>query len=179
MPGWIAPGARYVEVAMTRAEWKQYAAANGLTGDWVGRACRYGMTARDLHALYLRQDGRCYLCGDPLPTNLAKAVVEHDHSCCGGGTSCGQCVRGIACAPCNRLIAAANDDPDRLRRIADNLEAANRMLGKRYGAPGKIFGDAPYIDTFLSNSEPACKRCQRWESNCACPALNQDRRPAA
>ena len=35
---------------------------------------------------------------------------------------------------------------------------------------GKIFADAPCIDTFLSNSEAACKRCQHWESNCECPA---------
>lgn len=35
---------------------------------------------------------------------------------------------------------------------------------------GKVFADAPYIETFLSNSEPACKRCQHWESNCKCEA---------
>lgn|SRR5512146_791126 len=156
MPSRPAPGARYVAVAMTRREWKEYAKTNGLTGDWVGRASRYGMKARDLHTLYLQQDGRCYLCGDPLPTNLAKAVVEHDHACCGLGGSCGQCVRGIACAPCNRLIAAANDDPRRLRRIADNLEAANRMLGRRYAAAA-----TPALP---------CLRCQKWESECGCPA---------
>ena len=35
---------------------------------------------------------------------------------------------------------------------------------------GKIFADAPYLDTFLSNSEAACLRCQKWESGCECPA---------
>lgn len=35
---------------------------------------------------------------------------------------------------------------------------------------GKIFADAPYLDTFLSNSEAACLRCQKWESDCGCPA---------
>jgi hypothetical protein len=34
----------------------------------------------------------------------------------------------------------------------------------------KIFGDGPYIDTFLSNSEAACTRCAQWESNCKCAA---------
>ena len=34
----------------------------------------------------------------------------------------------------------------------------------------KIFGDGPYIDTFLSNSAPACTRCAQWESNCKCEA---------
>lgn len=35
---------------------------------------------------------------------------------------------------------------------------------------GKIFADAPYLDTFLANSEGACTRCQKWESICTCPA---------
>lgn len=34
----------------------------------------------------------------------------------------------------------------------------------------KIFSDAPYLDTFLANSEAACPRCQQWESNCKCAA---------
>lgn len=35
---------------------------------------------------------------------------------------------------------------------------------------GKVFADAPYLDTFLSNSEAACTRCQKWETDCECPA---------
>jgi hypothetical protein len=35
---------------------------------------------------------------------------------------------------------------------------------------GKVFADAPYLDTFLSNSEAACLRCQKWETDCECPA---------
>ncbi len=34
----------------------------------------------------------------------------------------------------------------------------------------KIFGDAPYIDTFRANSEPWCCKCRKWESNCECAA---------
>lgn len=34
----------------------------------------------------------------------------------------------------------------------------------------KIFGDAPYIDTFISNSGWACPRCQKWEADCKCEA---------
>lgn len=35
---------------------------------------------------------------------------------------------------------------------------------------GKIFADAPYLDTFLANSGWACPRCQKWEDDCKCPA---------
>ena len=34
----------------------------------------------------------------------------------------------------------------------------------------KIFCDAPYMDTFLANSSPACLRCQKWDADCECPA---------
>lgn len=129
----IAPGARYVELAMRTTAWREYAAANGLTGDW-SRARRYSMSPQALHALYLKQCGCCYLCDDPLPSDLARAAIDHDHSCCPGAQayiiSCGRCVRGIACLPCNRLIGGAQDDPGRLRRIADNLEAANSRIGR-------------------------------------------------
>ena len=35
---------------------------------------------------------------------------------------------------------------------------------------GKIFADAPYLDTLLAGSGWACPRCQKWESDCKCPA---------
>lgn len=154
---------------MTRADWKEYAKANGLSGDWA-RAHKYGMKPKELHAVYLEQDARCYLCRDPLPANLTKTAVDHDHSCCGLGGSCGLCVRGLACLPCNRLIALAQDDPQRLRRIADNLEAAHRMLGRRYASAAL---ELPRLDdpsALLSNSGWACPRCQKWEDDCKCPA---------
>ena len=139
----ITNGAEAVRTALRAADWRAYAAANGLSGDWR-RARRYGLSPKELHALYLEQGGCCYLCGDPLPKNLTRAVVEHDHTCCPGPaavasgykTSCGKCVRGISCSPCNQVIASAQDDPGRLRRIADNLETANRRVGR----PKRIAG---------------------------------------
>lgn len=134
----IATGADFVRSAKRGADWRAYATAHGLSGDWR-RARRYGLSPRELHALYLKQEGSCYLCGDPLPKNLTRSAVDHDHTCCPGQNaeatsthkvSCGKCVRGIACNACNRLIASAQDDPDRLRRIADNLEAANLRVGR-------------------------------------------------
>jgi hypothetical protein len=78
------------------------------------------------------QDGKCYLCGDPLTPEVTRAVhLDHDHSCCRLGRSCAKCRRGLACRACNALIGHAKDDPDRLRRIADNLERANEGVRQR------------------------------------------------
>lgn len=39
--------------------------------------------------------------------NLA---VDHDHKCCPGKESCGACVRGLLCSPCNSMLAHARDE---------------------------------------------------------------------
>lgn len=35
---------------------------------------------------------------------------------------------------------------------------------------GKIFADAPHLDTLLAGSEARCTQCQKRDSNCECPA---------
>jgi len=78
---------------------------------------------------YVKQDRRCYLCDDPL--SLDKGHIDHDHGCCPSQRSCSRCRRGIACLQCNVLIGMAKDDPERLRRIAKNLERAQAGLPAR------------------------------------------------
>jgi hypothetical protein len=81
-------------------------------------------------AAWIKQGGKCYLCQRELSPDLMP-VVEHDHRCHPSGTSCDVCRRGLACNPCNRLIAIARDDPDRLETIARNLRSALDAVTKR------------------------------------------------
>jgi hypothetical protein len=82
--------------------------------------------------LWRAQDGKCYLCGDPLNLDKTRAVhLDHDHSCCPLGRSCKVCRRGLACAACNALIGHGRDDPDRIHRIADSLAVANALVRER------------------------------------------------
>ena len=75
--------------------------------------------------LWSAQDGKCYLCGDPLDRDEARAIhLDHDHRCCPLGRSCERCRRGLACKVCNRLVGWVQDDFEKLRRIATNLEQA-------------------------------------------------------
>jgi len=97
-----------------------------------GIARRHGLQPEDWSALWDAQGGCCYLCGGKLVAR--KTDVEHDHSCCPQGSSCQTCRRGLACRFCNSLIAYANEDPDRLRRIADALEAAQAAVANRRAA---------------------------------------------
>lgn len=85
----------------------------------------YDMTPERWAQMLAEQDNCCYLCSEPLDLDTPRKIhVDHDHSCCRGVKSCGKCVRGIACEPCNRGIGAFGDDPERMRRVAERLEAA-------------------------------------------------------
>lgn len=89
----------------------------------------YGLTPQRWQEMLTAQGGGCYLCGEPLDLEAARGInVDHDHSCCRGRRSCGTCVRGLACHGCNAGIGNFGDDPERMRRVADNLEMANRRL---------------------------------------------------
>jgi len=48
-----------------------------------------------------RSANGCELCGDKPERNLH---VDHDHKCCNGSITCGNCVRGIVCNRCNKAI---------------------------------------------------------------------------
>ena len=66
------------------------------------------------------QDGRCWLCGEPL---LLRGVALGPH-------------RLIAHAACERIAELAGYDPARIERIADNLEAGNARLAYRRATEG-------------------------------------------
>lgn len=82
----------------------------------------------DYHTLFAQlweeQAGKCYLCGEPLPPGR-HTHIDHDHSCCPKGKTCSYCRRGLACSRCNHLIGHAGDDPELMRRVADNFEPVN------------------------------------------------------
>lgn len=101
----------------------------------------YGVTPEHVADLAAAQGGACYLCGEPLDFTAPRQVhIDHDHACCRGRRSCGTCVRGLACHMCNTAVGLLGEDPERMRRVADNLEMANRRL--RDPAPGGLNGAA-------------------------------------
>lgn len=96
------------------------------------RFSRYGMTPDQFMQLVEGQGGDCYLCDRPLDLEGQRKVhIDHDHSCCRGAESCGQCVRGVVHAGCNHAIGTFGDSPERLERAAAALRAANDRVAER------------------------------------------------
>lgn len=89
----------------------------------------YRMSLEQWAQMLDAQEGLCYLCAEPLDLQDKRKIhVDHDHACCRGSRSCGTCVRGLACNDCNLGIGRFRDDPERMRRVADNLEMATARL---------------------------------------------------
>ena len=79
---------------------------------------KYGLDEQRFRAL----GTVCWICKSPLSTTGKSLSIDHDHSCCPAGRSCGRCVRGLLCDLCNTGIAKFEDDPKLLRWAADYLD---------------------------------------------------------
>jgi hypothetical protein len=93
---------------------------------WGYNLSRFGITLEDFVRMSEEQGGVCAICGG-VNANGKALSVDHDHACCAGDRSCGVCVRGLLCQPCNFATGLMRDDPDRLRAAAVYIES-HRVL---------------------------------------------------
>lgn len=75
----------------------------------------YGLTIAEYDRLFLKQKGRCAVCGSTSPNSKRARsdmsfCVDHDHVT-------GQ-VRGLLCQACNRALGMLKDDPELLEKAA-------------------------------------------------------------
>lgn len=85
------------------------------------QAAKYNVPVDRLIEMDEEQGGRCAICGQVCSTGKSLSV-DHDHKCCPGTTSCGDCVRGLLCSLCNRALGLMRDNPQFLRSAANYLE---------------------------------------------------------
>ncbi len=64
------------------------------------RRKKYGLTPEIWGLIFDQQGRRCRICGVAEPGGRGWST-DHDHGCCPGKNTCGQCVRGILCHRCN------------------------------------------------------------------------------
>ncbi|HJD78661.1 MAG TPA: endonuclease VII domain-containing protein [Corynebacterium pollutisoli] len=84
---------------------------------------RYHITLDDYLTMLEEQGGGCAICGmvEFGDKRIARLHVDHDHSCCPGQLSCGECVRGLLCRGCNTALGNFGDDAVRLLRAVEYL----------------------------------------------------------
>jgi hypothetical protein len=82
----------------------------------------YGLTLEQYNERAAAQGGLCAICQRPPSGRHPLLVVDHDHSCCPSkNKTCGQCVRGLLCDGCNRMLGAVGDSPETLERAVKYL----------------------------------------------------------
>jgi hypothetical protein len=79
----------------------------------------YSIDPAQYQAMVTLQGGRCAIC--KAPRSRRRLAVDHDHRCCSGKKSCGKCVRGLLCGPCNSAIGLMRDDPELMIEAATYL----------------------------------------------------------
>lgn len=79
----------------------------------------YGLSKEQFELKINQQNGLCAVC----KFQTAKFYVDHDHSCCPNKKSCGKCVRGLLCQPCNTLLGACKDNTNTLHFASEYLTA--------------------------------------------------------
>lgn len=83
---------------------------------------RYRITLDRYRELLADQNGLCAVCG--VSQGEEYFCVDHDHSCCPGTRSCGKCIRGLLCRPCNMGLGYLKDSPEILEEAARYLRTA-------------------------------------------------------
>lgn len=86
---------------------------------------RHGFSRDQFISLLVQQGGRCAICRTDQPGGRFNVWhIDHDHACCSGSKgSCGRCVRGLLCAPCNIGLGSFRDNPENLEAAADYLRS--------------------------------------------------------
>lgn len=106
---------RTVEYGKTNAEQKRR---------WTLKT-RYGISLDDYDELLTKQDNKCAICKGVNANGWALSV-DHDHSCCLGGESCGKCVRGLLCFNCNSGLGNFRDSEETMIAAAEYIRQWQR-----------------------------------------------------
>lgn len=85
-------------------------------GRWRRIRLVYGIARADWESIQASQGGSCGLCGE-----TRDLTVDHDHSCCGVNRGCRECIRGLLCDFCNRVLGRIEQKPELAGRFADYL----------------------------------------------------------
>lgn len=92
------------------------------------RLKKYNLSREDYDEILESQGGGCGICG----SKERDLHVDHDHTCCSDQLkSCGKCVRGLLCSPCNTGLAKFQDDESVILRAAEYIKCRAEIIDRR------------------------------------------------
>ena len=91
-------------------------------GKIKARERMFNLSLADYNKLFDLQNGLCLGCYRHQSTLKRPLSIDHNHTCCPTKRSCGKCIRGLLCNPCNVVLGHVKDNIITLRRLADYLE---------------------------------------------------------
>lgn len=110
-----AEPASYKRRQMNRDVYKER--RKGSSRKWYLKSS-YGLTEEAYLEMVNKYDGACWICKIKPKYHLH---VDHDHGCCSGDRSCGNCVRGLLCYSCNIILGHAKDNKEILKNAVKYL----------------------------------------------------------
>lgn len=112
-------GKRPEYLAKKKAQSREYYRKNAAA--WRNDQLRknFGITRADYDAMLAAQGGGCAICGGQ-QTTKGKNELSVDHCHTTG------MVRGLLCNKCNQALGLSDDEPGRLRMMADYIERSRK-----------------------------------------------------
>lgn len=107
---------------------------------------QYGLTPEQFETILAEQDNRCAVCRHEF-TDANPPVVDHDHNCCPGKKTCGQCIGGLLHGKCNIGVGLLGDDPETCLMAAIYLRTRRKRFAGNLQATPSI---AKFYDAFLN-----------------------------
>jgi hypothetical protein len=89
---------------------------------------RHNITSKQYFELLDRQDRKCAICEVTVDDFGKNFHVDHDHSCCPGKYSCGECIRGLLCSNCNTAVGLLNENLDTIMKAHQYLQGSWRFF---------------------------------------------------
>jgi hypothetical protein len=79
---------------------------------------RHGLSEEKYINLLNMHNAKCHACKERDAIN-----IDHNHSCCSGSYSCGNCVRGLLCSQCNTALGLLGDDLQKINNLIGYLSS--------------------------------------------------------
>jgi len=81
---------------------------------------KYKLTVDEYNHILEAQMNGCALCRREFTkSGGTKPNIDHDHTCCSGRYTCGQCLRGVLCHDCNTGLGKLGDSKASLMRAVE------------------------------------------------------------